>query len=210
MSKMLRIEDAVPTRRSDIEGIIKENKSKFNITLYKRLMNDVASKGVGIIDDIYFQTSYGAFYGISRFKSLEWKKAYYKVFKEIIRNSKHDKRVDIADILQKLHDIDANDGRKVELSFASKMIATIDKDRPIYDSNVAKALKVNYSSSKNSPLYIAAKDIYEELEANYKSYMRHPNHKAAIEAFNNECPEGESISPTKKIDFILWSIGKGE
>ena len=207
MSKMLNIEDVIPNNQADIEKIIKEHKSRFNIPLYKRITKDMSTKDTSIIDDIYFQTAFSTFYGINRFKSLEWQCEYYNVFKKMKSADERGEEVTIEKILKSLYKIKTDGKQMVELSFASKMLAAIDENKPIYDTNVANTLVIK-KSSKHKDVFRNAKDIYDTLEAKYKNYKRHTGYNKAIAAFDKECSEGTTISPVKKIDFILWSLGK--
>ena len=208
MSKMLNIEDVIPNNQADIEKIIKAHKSRFNIPLYKRIMRDVSSKDTSTIDDIYFQTAFSTFYNINRFKSLEWQCEYYNVFKEMKGADERGEEVTIARIIRRLHKIKTDGKQMVELSFASKMLAAIDENKPIYDTNVAETLVIKKLSSKNKGIFWSAEDIYDTLESKYKNYKKHPGYNMVIDAFDKVCPEGKSISSVKKIDYILWSMGK--
>ncbi len=94
---------------------------------------------------------------------------------------------------------------RIEASFASKMLATINDDMPILDSLVLKNLNMSlpYYSDKNRMKKISK--VYIEICKWYEDFLKTEVSKLAIKIFDESYPESK-ISDVKKIDFILWQI----
>ena len=98
------------------------------------------------------------------------------------------------------------DGRH-EFSFISKMLHTIDPNRPIYDSQVDQALQIHRTYEPNIELKIQQDEeilkqiffVYQRLEASAE--MVKP-----LAAFDQIIPS-RSMSIAKKLDFLLWALG---
>lgn len=106
---------------------------------------------------------------------------------------------------------------KVEASFVSKMLATINVDLPIWDENVRKALgeccggkyilKSIDGISDIDRRMSRAFDNYAELLRVYQQVLLNEQDQC-LEVFDKYFKSFEGISVTKKIDFILWILGK--
>jgi len=95
---------------------------------------------------------------------------------------------------------------KVEFSFVSKLLATIDPELPIMDSNVRSVLGFNYPTGKNK--IEEAGVIYRELEEWYKKFIPSKEGVKWLKLFDKEYPCSKTkITSIKKIDFILWQLG---
>lgn len=170
-----------------------------------------------------FQDLFSYYYYLT-VRSNKWRKEYFKVFEKV----KESGTKNISEVLRLLFEIkvekkqDKNKpGKKskksVELSFASKMLATLYPDEmPIFDSKVVAALTkknklaVFKSSEFETPerrLEIAA-DNYQELCAFYVIFQGTDKWKECVKKFDKKFPAfAKDIKPLKKVDFILWRLG---
>lgn len=168
---------------------------------YKYIMNSVNKVDVSSDED--FQSRFNNFYVLNGTgASPEWKAAYYAYFQEVKNNP--DKQT-LETIIRHFYEdenvppYNAAVNKRIELSFSSKMLATIQPNKPIWDSHVSRFLDTR------DPKDIAeAIKKYTDLENLYKSFLNTPDADNWIAAFDSAFPEYKWISKTKKIDFIIW------
>lgn len=144
-------------------------------------------------EDKEFQRKFNAFYRI-RQRSPEFYNCYYG----LLEDSKA-KKVSFEEVIRYIHE---RLGR-IEPSFSSKLVATIDPEKPVWDSFVLKNLGLK-------PPYYSDKDrlnknilLYDRICDWYENYLQTDEAKKAIELFNKRYPD-ISITNVKKIDLILW------
>lgn len=173
-----------------------------------------------ITKDIKLQRYFNDFYAINAAKkNAKWKENYYECFQEMLEKKQNNQEIKFIDILYKI----SFDG-KIEASFASKMLATINPNMPVWDINVIKNLKkellldgsVNKVIKINFNSYTILGNTLEEKINNanliYKSLIKIEeniikNQKDIIIEFRNrytklikEC----ELSDMKILDFFLW------
>lgn len=163
---------------------------------YKYIMNSV--NNVNVSSDKAFQRKFNGFYVVRRDRDTRGK-AYYEYFEK----NKNNKNLTFADIINHIYntaDFYTEKGKpRLEMSFSSKMLATIQPDKPIWDSRVCNFLGIG------QPNNIArAIQRYADLENWYNSFLQTQDANNWIAAFDNAFPEYKWISRTKKIDFIIW------
>jgi hypothetical protein len=97
----------------------------------------------------------------------------------------------------------------VEASFTSKLVATIDTSKPVWDKYLLKNVGLK------APGYHIAKDrrlnrcltVYESLEKRMKHLLQSETGKMIVETFDEIYPQyAERVSNIKKLDFALWKI----
>ena len=148
-----------------------------------------------------FRKLFNGFYKI-RQKSQEWYDKYY----ELLEKQKNEQRT-FEEILIQLNNVKPS----VEVSFTSKLIATINPDMPIWDQYVLRNLglmdewtKCN-ADSKEERIKKAV-EIYEKIQALYLEFQLSDEGKKCIEVIDEVLPQyADRITNTKKIDYILWS-----
>ena len=89
---------------------------------------------------------------------------------------------------------------KIEMSFASKLLHTIDPHFPIWDSQVRKKLKINGSIKT----FDDGDKAYNDLCGCYAKMKIDPQFKTFVSDFDSLFPGFNWITDTKKIDFYLW------
>ena len=160
-----------------------------------------------------YQKNYTNYYRVRR--DAQWLKAYYQYLEE----HKHDKDITFEQILRHLSEIPHavkisqtnRDGiaRTVEASFASKMLATINPDHPVWDSQVLRFLEIRTPQMRSHSEKIeACIEIYAEIEREISDFIRTQEGRACIEVFDLVFPRCRDFSDFKKIDFYLWNLGK--
>ena len=145
--------------------------------------------------DLVFQKKYDAFYRVRRNEA--WRSEYFKLMNECQGKSV----IMFRGILLHLYQVTG----QIEPSFTSKMLATIDPDMPIWDSNVLKALGLKPKGSKPDIRLTNAIALYDLICQWYKSFLQREEAKIWIQWFDDEFPEYKKINVVKKIDYILWA-----
>lgn len=167
---------------------------------YRAIMafdGDVSDKANG------FQKLFNGYYNIRR--PAEWREKNNALFQEMRAAEK----VDFSLIVSRLHEMT----RKVEPSFASKMLATIDDAAPVWDRRVISALKHYDPKLPVVPTEFAGGQIergiagYQALQEACRDLLAEPIGKRCIEQFDCYLSDYSAISNMKKLDVVLWCAG---
>ena len=89
---------------------------------------------------------------------------------------------------------------KIEISFASKLLHTVNPDYPIWDSQINKKLGIRNSKKTIND----AVKAYDELCTRYALMKKDQQFKTFVFNFDSLFPKFTWITETKKIDFYLW------
>ena len=175
-----------------IRTTLQKGATKKGIDKYIKIM-ELFTK-VNVSKDEEFQRKYNDFYKIRRNK--QFRERYYS----IIENSKKDKPslIKVLDELYKFGNL--------EVSFASKLLATIDPNLPVWDKYVLENFKISPPSRKLEKIerINQTNGVYESLKNKYKDLLEKDEGKLMIRIFNEYYPN--DISSIKKIDFIIWQL----
>ena len=169
-------------------------KAKKGIAQYIELM-ELVSK-VDVSKHFEFQKKYNAFYRV-RQRPAEWYACYYSLMQE----SK--KLLPLFD--QVIDQIKASLG-KYEPSFSSKLVATLNPNKPIWDVHILNNtghIAPSYAANNKIEL---AKQAYSSIEQCYEEFIKSDDGKLYIQIFDELVPEHKKITELKKIDFILWQL----
>ncbi len=93
-------------------------------------------------------------------------------------------------------------------SFASKLVAALNTKAPIYDSKVRAFLSIpdpDRSEIEERKKYVLG--IYEKINDFYQSDNYSELRDVMIQEFEDRVEMGSLISDTKKVDYVLWSLG---
>lgn len=143
-----------------------------------------------------FKKQYNHFYRI-RQKPESWYNAYYDLFFKCKNNP-----MAFEEIITELYKVTG----ELHASFGSKMLATLNPNKPIWDQYVLQWLGFIKNDPKDNIQRIKYyASIYEQIENEYNAHKNDKNIIESIRQFDSLIPEGKNISTTKKIDFMLWS-----
>lgn len=166
------------------------------IAYYANIMNTVNQ--VDVSTDRDFQKAFTYFYRVRR--NDEWRKAYFDYFERAKKEMPS-----FEEILTYLYKVTG----RVEPSFSSKMLATIDPSMPIWDSIVLATLGFEVTKNAKPETKLAeAVTMYKELCNWYKDYLSMDEAKENIKVFDSIMVNYTGLSDTKKIDFIMWGSGR--
>lgn len=165
------------------------------IRSYKKIQKTVMLVDVSSCEK--FQKRFNGLYRVRR--NEKWRNSFYQLFQEI--KQKQLGFSDFSYILNKLHE---KTGR-VEASFSSKILATLNPDMPIWDSIVLQKLCFKPPRmQKLEDRMKAAAGLYQKIIDWYKS----PVAQQCLDAFNKKFSDYDWVSDVKKIDFYLWGTRK--
>lgn len=183
-------------------------KTAFEIDTYiwiiKKVKEDTFSADEG------FRNCFNHFFRV-RQRSGEWYCAFYNLLKK--QRTYCQSYRELLEEMAKVP-VKRNNGEfsaNVEASFVSKLIATIDPNKPIWDQWVLQYLKLDKEWSKfdNAPIserIEKAAGIYLKIEDEYKRFLASEEGKVCIEIFDKFLPEyKKELTDVKKLDYLLWS-----
>jgi hypothetical protein len=177
------------------EGIIRNTLKELEIVINKYLdiMKHFSRVDVSLDDD--FHRKYNGFY-----KVRQHSKVFYEKYYAFMEGSKIQEST-FKETLKYLY-IDG----KLEASFSSKLLATVNPNLPVWDKYVLNYFELNSSISNSlseDRRIDLANDIYEEIKYNYEDFLRKEESKNWIKLFDEYYPN-KDITPIKKIDLIIW------
>lgn len=142
-----------------------------------------------------FQKKFNAFYRVRRDEA--WRTEYYRLMEDF--RKKDDPY--FGEVLLRLHQRTG----QIEPSFASKMLATLKADMPIWDSNILRVLHLKLTGTTPELKISNAVVLYDKIRRWYQDFLQTETARAILQRFDREFPEFTDMSPTKKIDFVLWA-----
>jgi hypothetical protein len=176
------------------QGIIDAiRKALPGIGRYIAIMDTLYS--VDVSSDVQFQKMYNAFYRV-RQKQATWYAAYYQLMQESKGKSPTFHFV-LAELSSRL-------GGAYEPSFSSKLVATLNPWRPVWDKHVLKNTGHTPPSYSSPTKQADAIQAYASINAWYVDFMRTDKAKRWVRLFNENVDLYFKITDIKKVDFILW------
>ena len=178
----------------DVNQVLQDRlASSMGLDKYKTIMGIVNTVDVSI--DADFQRVFNGFYLVRR--NAEWRKVFYDFFEGAKK-----KPISFEEILTYLYEKTGY----IEPSFSSKMLATLDPSKPIWDRYVIQNLQIELQGKTKSDKLKNAIKLYGDIEIWYTEFLKTDKAKECIAAFDTALPNYSWISDIKKVDAILWSI----
>lgn len=173
----------------------------FNLKVYTAIMNEAGKIDFAATKD--FRSKFNGFYRV-RQRSKEWYDKYFKLMVE-----QKTANLSFETLLREMYNVDRKG--KIEVSFVSKLVATIDPNKPIWDKFVLKNLEKEREWERAGRAsaeirILKAAEIYTAIEDWYFTFISSENGKACIAKFDDMLPNyRDKLSSVRKIDFLLWS-----
>ena len=170
----------------------------FNLKTYKDIIDFAASSDFCATEE--FRKTYNGFYRV-RQRKPEWYELYYS----LMEKQKSD-NASFEALLWKMYEGNGS----VEVSFISKLIATINPELPIWDQYVIRNLGYEnewrrLATAKAERKIKKAVEIYDSIIDWYADYVKSDEGLQCIAKFDDALPNyKELITNTKKIDYLLW------
>lgn len=156
------------------------------------------------IFDNEFKKNFASFYKLDQgMRNTNDKKSFFNLLKECINNQQDD----YATVIKKLS---LKTGRN-EMSFTSKIVATINPDKPIIDRIVLGHFKISRPSYGVLEHRISKGiNIHKEIEEEYLQFLNSKLGEELMDIFNKRIKQQHDFKITniKKLDFILWQTRK--
>lgn len=162
---------------------------------YKLIMDSL--NNVDVSQDAEFQRSFNGFYRIR-----QRDKAFYSTYYSLMEKCKN-KPMEFRDVLETIY----LENQRIEASFSSKLLATINTSMPIWDVFVLENLKLKKPAQYSKTRIEDSVKLYNRIVEWYDDITHSFSGKQLIDIFDEEYPDS-NISNVKKIDFILWQIRK--
>ena len=150
---------------------------------------------IGDPSDPHFQRLFNGYYRIRR--NEEWRMHYYSLFASAKKDD-----VTFEHIIRELYRLTGN----VEASFSSKMLATNDASKPVWDKYVLQNLGLELTGKTPNEKLDNAVALYCQIERWYSEYLGTFEARDNIDTFNKMLPDYKWVSDVKKIDCLLWSM----
>ena len=178
-----------------VESLFFEESKKRGVEKYADILKTFPLTNAA--NDTAFQKKFNGFYRVRR--DSAWQKVYYEIM-ERGKSSPLTFESVLCELYQKL-------GR-VEASFTSKLIHTLNNDMPIWDKWVLQNLTLDPPKqywSMEKKLNACAL-LYNKIVVWYKKTLSMEEIQQKIVQFDAFFPEYKWFSETKKLDFFLWQI----
>lgn len=183
-------------------GSILEN-LKESISVYNFLQTRFQQKE-DVTKDLLFQFVFRSFYRLDNAGLGDPFKTRYFELMEEFRDS-----FNFASVLRPLYDIETLKGKNsFQFSFATKMLSTIDPQRPVYDREVARMF--GYTQLPGGEFADKLKiylDRYQHIEDSYRQILSDNLLPGTFSAFDEKFHQ-HGLSDVKRLDFIFWAAGK--
>jgi hypothetical protein len=140
-----------------------------------------------------FCRKFSGFYRV-RARDAGWRSAYFGLMRELRGQPLHFKTC-----LTRLQSVTG----RIEASFASKLLATLDPNLPVIDKIVLGHLGLRLPSWGASDRIEKATNVYQALTETLAEYVGSSSGKRAIAAFRATYG-GAQVTDVKIVDLILW------
>lgn len=152
---------------------------------------------INVTSDGEFQKRYTGFYRM-RFISPEYRQTYF----QLLECGKQ-QEMSFEKLARQLYAID----NRHEFSFLTKMLHTLDTNRPIYDSQVDAALGIYRRVVSDFELSLQQDRVILQAMMKAKHSLLQDSRVQAVLAEFTKAFTADDISETKKLDFLLWALG---
>jgi hypothetical protein len=147
-----------------------------------------------LVDSQDFTKLFNGYYRIGR-KSSEWYQHYYRIFDECRSGDPI-----FSDILKTMYRATGT----YEASFCSKMVASLDPDKPVIDSIVLNHLGMQLPKTYQDNRHQRICNIYDEIALIYDQYLSTDMGKYLIYNFRSKYPSA-NLTKVKMLDFVIWN-----
>ena len=179
----------------DLRKVLAASIDGFGFEKYEYLMDAVQK--IDVSQDREFQRVFDGYYKVRR--NAVWRKKFYDLF-EVVRKSNPLPSFDA--VVAALYKATGN----VEASFASKLLASVNKDLPIWDRRVGRSLNLKVKGTSQEEKLADVKRVYQEVRDTYDGFLNSEEGREFIAEFDRLIPEQyRGISAVKKLDFYLWA-----
>ena len=142
--------------------------------------------------DSEYQKRFGGFYRVRR--NSAWRSAYFHILEDA-----KSRPISFEEALRSICDATG----RVEASFASKLIATLDPSQPVIDSIVLENLGLGLPNRASSDRLVRVAALHQQLVELYSGYLSSECGNDLVAQFRRAYPTAQ-IAEVKMLDFVLW------
>lgn len=146
--------------------------------------------------DIDYQRSFNGLYMVRR--NQKWRTIYFA----LLERHKLSNNFGFRDVLSDLY----NATGRIEASFASKLIATINPTKGVYDSFVRMHLGLPLRFGASHDRIDALCVDYETINRTHSAMCKDQSFAGLRQAFNEQFPEFINFSDVKVMDLMIWQM----
>lgn len=143
-------------------------------------------------DDAGFRRRFNRFYRVRR--NAAWQATYYALMGRARRDA-----LQFDAVLESLR----RTTDRIEASFASKLIATINPDFPVLDKFVLRNVGQCLPAARRSDRVAEVALLHASLKIAFDEYLRTADGRYLVQAFNRLYPDS-GITEVKMLDLVLW------
>ena len=158
---------------------------------YRFVMGAIPDRDVSQCSD--FQRTFNGLYMVRR--NAAWRLAFFN----LLEASKTE-AVEFPDLLSALYRATG----RIEASFASKLLATIDPSQPIYDSIVRQNLRLPVRRGSAAVRMAMLCEDHATIGRAYAAIIDTPEFGQLKQAFDRRFPSYACFTDVKKLDFMIW------
>ena len=149
-----------------------------------------------VATDASYQRRFNALYGVRR--DAQWRNSYFT----LLEARKSQSAVGFLSVLTAIRDATG----RVEASFASKLVATIDPTRAIYDSIVRRNLGLPQRSIGSSSRIDALCRDYDVIQKALEQMVTSGEFQPLRARFDATFPEFAHFTDLKVLDLMIWQM----
>lgn len=174
------------------------------IDIYAQIMNKVQTANVSVEKN--FKYTFCKYYGLNGFTDLSFQNDFFDYMERIKSNNPLPSYRDVMEQLWKRT-------KRVDYSFSSKLLHTLDPGSPILDRHVLRLLGFEKKDSGKPESRIDYySDVYETVKAEYAQITEALKNGCtskicnALRALDSKYPKGSYLSTARKIDCLLFRL----
>lgn len=178
------------------------------VAVYVEIQKAVSSADLSA--DGEFAGKFCRFYRVRRSKKF-WRPAFFHRMSVLRRSTLQAPLPSFGEVLRALADDlpkTERGNRRVEASFASKMLATLDPERPILDSVVLKYYRLSLPTSGTEASRIENTiEVFNTLESNVKAELDCSSWRERRLRFDEAFSDIDLnyLTDVKALDFMIWA-----
>lgn len=190
--------------------VIIDKISQEDIEVYNFIQEQYEKTKGNVTNNYLFQFAFRKYYfgPNERFYKKKFFNSYFSIFSDKRIQKRVANGIEVPNVIEEIMDKLFPYNQKLEISYTTKLIHTINSEYPIYDSNVIKALKLKLTY--NSDLNFRKKQYlgrYQEILKMFKYLLQKELLNDLIDKISEE-RDVSKLNEIKILDFLFWSAGK--
>jgi hypothetical protein len=166
-----------------------------SIEKYKQLQDSF--RRVDVSESREFQTAFNGYYRVGRRKP-DWYRCFFRMFEQA-------KKLASPSFRNLLEELAKRTGR-VEASFVSKLVATVDPSQPVIDRILLEHAGLTMPRVGTPDRLSKCEQLHRVLKSILEEALSRASGRELIKQFDDRFPGLAGIPALKKLDLVLWQI----